>query len=182
MLRKIAYLFTYNADAQGVTATIKTMTQAFSRINGIEENQWLLPELVPPAKTHGAFAADKGFYIWAGPDGKGTLEHVLVPLFKHRNAGLHRNAEKAIDTLFIWPLNDGDSSTQIAQQSKRAKAILTTMGQKKKPGGSLNVVLRQAKLVRAEDLKSNDAVQAFADFLRRFAGFIVTPNKETAAE
>jgi hypothetical protein len=47
--------------------------------------------------------------------------------------------------------------------------IITTMGQRKKPGSSMNVVVDQGKLISKEIFTQNNEVKLFVDFVASLA-------------
>lgn len=48
------------------------------------------------------------------------------------------------------------------------KALLTTVGQRKKPGSSLNVILEQSGLITQEALDASEFTVEFAGFINQF--------------
>ncbi len=162
------FLFTFDADHHGVVEKLSEMSRVYARIEDKESSKWQLPPLIVGEGQRGAFAEDKGMYIWADPTGNGCLEDILMPLFEvHED--LHRKACAAMDDMHLWRVTQLKKSQARAERSKRQKAILTTMGQRKKPGASLNVIIDQGGLVSVADLKASPAVRDFMAFLNEFA-------------
>lgn len=67
-------------------------------------------------------------------------------------------AYAALDKMFKW----GDT---VPKQSKRHKAAIALLGQHKKPGSSMAVVLDQAKLLSKADYQQSAQVQDFVQFI-----------------
>jgi len=70
--------------------------------------------------------------------------------------------------IFTWKTEQDNAEKRVAEIAKRKKAIITTMGQRKKPGSSMNVV-DQGKLISKEIFIQNNDVKLFVDFVASLA-------------
>jgi len=109
-----------------------------------------------------------GVYVFSKSNFPGTLEDILLPMFESAQSELESKARKFIDSAFTWKIEQDNAEKRIAEIAKRKKAIITTMGQREKPGSSMNVVVDQGKLISKEFTKNND-VKRFADFVGSLA-------------
>ena len=68
-----------------------------------------------------------------------------------------------------WSVSDQQS--QVAMHSKYQKAVMTLAGQREKPGGSMSVVIDQAKKrIGKGEFRQDANVRMFVAFLRWFMG------------
>ncbi|CAM2069097.1 DUF3226 domain-containing protein [Sulfidibacter corallicola] len=168
ILGEVHYLFTYDADHLPATDTVRTMSQALANIEDIEDTLWSLETMTLQEQQHGTFKDNKGFYIWANNQDRGSLEDLVSPMFRESKDELYTKAETIIDDMFSWETDNEKEKEAFSAACKRKKAILTTMGQKKKPGGSLNVIIDQAGLLNKTAFQNSAPVSAFVDFLNAF--------------
>jgi hypothetical protein len=162
------YLFFYDADDVGAESVREQTYAAFAQL--IAGEQWMAaPWSIDAHNPFAAVSDDKAIYIWGATPENGTLEDLLHPMFAVENAKSIEMAEAYIDSAFTWDLTNGELKRSVAETAKRKKAIITAIGQRKKPGSSMNVVLDQAKLVSTETLLSNHNVQSLARFITAFA-------------
>ena len=163
----VHYLFLYDADDRGANKirqeTVKTFTQ-------VDEIVWLSEWLVDEENPFAATSGDKAIYIWGKTPEQGTLEDLLHPLFERCHPTLFKQASDATDQMFdCWKIDSSELAVAIPAISKRHKAIITIMGQHKKPGGAMSVILDQAKMIKPDDFKNSSEAKAFANFIARFA-------------
>ncbi len=168
------YLFIYDADVNGLKKIHQQTLENFAVINTVFDGEemevnwlpaWVADEENPFAATYN----DKAIYVWGSSPECGTLEDLLYPLFEESQPTLFAQASQATDTMFTcWDISNADSSIAIPATSRRYKSIFTIMGQGKKPGGAMSVIVDQAKLIKQKNFQSNLAVKAFADFIARF--------------
>lgn len=161
------YLFLYDADHQSPKDVLKSMSAQFAII---DDTNWKLDQLTLGDCSFGAVNGDKGVYIWCDDTGKGTLEDIFLPLCENKQRDLIEKVVNFIDDSFYWKIGDTDPKCSQTETSRRKKAILTACGQRKKPGGSLNVIIDQAKIVGAAEFKNDARVKAFANFFEKFSG------------
>ena len=105
-------------------------------------------------------------YIWKKwTEDNGTLEDIVLECLSG-DAGLQQTLE-FLDARFSWnPRADATREEMCATAAKRLKAAFCVEGQRKKPGGSLGVVLDQANLLKSEVMEKSAAVQDCLAFLR----------------
>ena len=160
VLENMRYLFTFDADDKGINDVKKRLSDHLPEVNRAPffSSIW--------APCEHAFAAqqdNKALYILAGEPEQGTLEDILIPIItsKPDNETHLERAKTLLSELKNWP-------DTIAGQSKLLKAAITTIGQKDKPGSSLNVVIQQSKLISDEALKNCTKTQRLVQFLTDF--------------
>ncbi|MCP4698481.1 MAG: hypothetical protein GY862_16760 [Gammaproteobacteria bacterium] len=99
------------------------------------------------------------------------MEDIVLPMLEKDQEKLSEAAGEFVDTSFQWNTDDnGNLKRKIAETAKRKKAIMTAAGQRKKPGGSMNVILDQSKLISSDTFTNNEDVRAFADFVVTLTG------------
>lgn len=160
------YLFLYDADDWGTEKTREECKKAFSEIEG---HHWLSGSwIVNQGNPFAAVDNEKAVYIWGASCENGTLEDLLLPLFNLDNPVLIEQVSIAIDKIFSWDIYNENLEKAVAEDSRRKKAIITLAGQRKKPGGSMNVILDQAKMVSKTTLTVDTNAVAFAKFIMGF--------------
>jgi len=164
------YLFLFDADDYGVEKTLAKVKSDFAEI---DENTWMSEEWT---RTEGnCFSAtsgnNHGIYVWGDSEYEGTLEDILIPLLEVDHKTSLNKASTAVDELFSWETAANDKQRAIAEKAKRYKATITLIGQRKKPGGSMHVIVDQAKLISKKALEDSTSVQGFVKFLTDFAHF-----------
>lgn len=110
-----------------------------------------------------------GLYMFSIGDNYGTLEDILLPLFGSAHPAIAQKAENFIDGAFSWRTSSDDMEEQISEQARRKKAIITAMGQRKKSGMSMSVIIDQSHLLQHEVLVESPNVIDFANFIRTFS-------------
>ncbi|MBN2536182.1 MAG: hypothetical protein JXB88_25095 [Spirochaetales bacterium] len=104
-----------------------------------------------------------GCFVFTDNSGeKGTLEDWLYPLFLSDNETLMNRAANYIDT-FTW-------NESITSQASRKKAIMCCAGQRKKPGLSYTIILKEGDMIGKQSYKDASAIKTFCGFLESFAG------------
>lgn len=155
----VDYLFTYDADESGVKNRVDKVRKAFATVDG---EIFVEGEFEASKSEHGYINKDKAVFVWGEDTQRGTLEDWLIPMYRQKHQDNLNTAFTTLDTMFEW----GDG---VAKKSKRSKAAITLLGQKKKPGGSMAVVLDQAKLLGSKDFNQAAPVQDFVQFLNEFS-------------
>lgn len=165
VISQSCYLFLYDVDDQQPQQVIDKFSTDFAMISG---QPWISqsPQLVD-GFDNAATVSGVAVYMWAHED-VFTLEDIVLPLFQQAKPELTEKTAAFVDDAFEWPLS-------VAAQAKRKKAIIATLGQKKKPGSSMNVILEQSQFIETAHLNENIHVQIFVSFLTTFL------NLETAA-
>lgn len=139
------------------------MAEAQNNFAQIDGEDFISDQLsVSPQSAHGYIDNNKAVFVWGESLEQGTLEHWLIPMLQNRHQKSLDKAWATLDDMFTWP-------DTVAQQSKRHKAAITLLGQKKKPGGAMSVILAQAKLLDKTAYETSAEVSGFVDFLVGFA-------------
>lgn len=165
--QSVRYLFLYDADADGLEVVIDNLNREFRTI---EDEEFIKDDWQNSKSDHGKISSDKAVFVWGGKPEQGTLEDILVPLFDFEasNKELMSKAKKIIGEMFTWEIDHDELVRVVAETEKYQKAVLTTVGQRKKPGCSLNVILEQSKLITQEALQSSDITTGFVEFVNDF--------------
>lgn len=169
-------VFNYSvfADADHI-GLIRTRDKVSTDLAKIGESVWLNGSWIKHENTI-AFTQNSVFgpvatYIWKKwTEDNGTLEDIVMECLLGE-AGLQQTLE-FLDARFSWSPGANATLTEIySSASKRLKAAFCVEGQRKKPGGSLGVVLDQADLLTYEKMERSKAVQDCLTFLRFWLGF-----------
>lgn len=161
------YLFLYDADCIGTTASFNKIKQDFSSID--DEPSWNFNDLTSLKENpFGAISNDKAAYIWGGNIKNGTLEDILLPMLENDKKDLVEKSSNFVDGTFTWKMKDPKPEHQIAEIAKRKKAIITCAGQREKSGCSMNVIIGQAELITDKTFVNNSNVKAFSEFVKKF--------------
>jgi hypothetical protein len=163
-VEKFAYLFMADADDHGFETAIQGISSDFSIVDGIP---WLSNDWINIENTFGAKQknnSDIGAYIWRNyTDDHGTLECLIEECLEP--AGELKPFLESADQHFEWKCSDKINKTAVAERAKRLKAAISMMGQRKKPGGSMSVVLGQGNLLNTENLTKSKSVQSLLSFM-----------------
>lgn len=162
------YLFLYDADYIGTTALFNKIKHDFSSIE--DEPRWSFSDWnFLDNNPLGAIAENKAAYIWCTNLQNGTLEDIILPMFETDQEKIIKKATDFIDSdIFVWETNNSNLKHQVAEIAKRKKAIMTCAGQRKKTGGSMNVIISQSKLISKNTFLNDTNVKAFSDFIKIF--------------
>ena len=163
----VKYLFLYDADSVGINKILEQVNHEFSVIG---ETNFFDAEWSSSNSDFGRVAGDKAVYVWGERAEQGTLEDILYPMFSLAQPSLLSKAESAIDDMFTWDSGNPDIVKAVSEISKRKKSVITVIGQKKKPGSSLNVIIDQSKFLRKDTLTNNGPTQDFVRFISEFIG------------
>lgn len=166
-VKNALYLFLYDADSKGAERLREDIKNAFGTVGQrpFLTADWCIDAIDAGAAT----AAEIALYIWSGEQGRGTIEDVLMPVVRTCDASGVSKAERCIDALFSWDIDNTKLARSVSERAARQKAIMTLLGQRAKPGSSLNVVIDQTSLLEDTALLADARVSSFARF---FAGFI----------
>lgn len=165
--QSIKYLFLYDIDADGIGAVADNLSREFSQI---DETNFIAHSWEESKSVYGRVANDKAFFVWGGTPEKGTLEDLLLPMFdfSEENKSIVGKAKAIMSDMFTWETEHDEAARSIAEVEKYHKAVLTTVGQRKKPGSSLNVILEQSGLITEDALKSCGITAGFVQFVEGF--------------
>lgn len=164
--QSVAYLFSYDADHEGIDQTAAKLKAG---LESIDDTDFLAGSW--QKSNHSDFARtmnDKAIFVWANSAGTGTLEDILLPLFLQNDNQIMQKAEAAMTEMFEWKRDHPSKKRAVAESAKFQKAVLTTAGQRKTPGSSLNVVLAHSKMITTAALKSWTRTSGFYAFLQDF--------------
>lgn len=167
VIQEVKYLFFYDADHRTPNDVAVQMQKEF---NSIENTSWTLNnwEIITDAK--GTTQEDKALYVWANEKGGGTLEDIILPIYKFTNADLLTKSTAFVSATFDWS-EVGKSNEQISKiRSSKSKAIICVAGQGKKPGAPLSAIIHDNVLASSEDIKSDENVKSLILFLNNFIG------------
>lgn len=169
IVNNCSYLFLYDQDDKQPSNVFSWCKNEFSQI---EDDIFISEDFVTDDENNlAASCMDKnvGVYVFS-KNSPGTLEDILLPMFESAQNELLNEAEKFIDS-FTWKTEQDNAEKRIAEIAKRKKAIITTMGQRKKPGSSMNVIVDQGKLISSKIFTQNHDVKLFVDFVASLAVF-----------
>jgi hypothetical protein len=133
-----AAAFLFDADVEGVDATLATFRERFGEYFGdltaLEPGQWIATQSVPV----GCFIFHKE------GESIGTLEDHLAPMAESAWPDQYPKAQAFIDD------NKTEADRVSAKESERLKAIITATGQFNHPGDPLSEILGWRGLSKAE--------------------------------
>jgi hypothetical protein len=163
------YALFADADVRGESSTRRMIGNEFVRVGDAD---WLCNPWVPIQTTKGAFQTTvfgpTAAYVWrkSNEDG-GTLEDLVLEC-KEGEAGLQKTLGY-LDSRFEWSTPAGADAEQVCKRdADRLKAAFCVEGQRRKPGGSLAVILGQSDLLGTQDLRRSAAVQDCLAFLNEW--------------
>jgi hypothetical protein len=161
------YLFVFDLDANGIDGILEKVKDELRKIGGYDF-------IVEPWKIgksdFGRTSNDKAVFVWGDSTGKGTLEDILVPMIKSNieSRTIIDQAEKVMSDMFEWDTEDRDLTHRVAELAKYKKSVITTAGQRAKPGKSLHVIIRESGLITEDALEKSDKTKEFVRFLNDF--------------
>lgn len=156
-------LYFYDADKKGVEARLKEISKEISDIFG--------PDSLPIStngicRTYGSITI--GAYIFAGEDGKGTLENILLPLMKCENEDIFNAAEIYINNhhdptrmsrLKIEMRADGcPEEKRETKKGKfdRSKSLIGIVGQLQNPGATNQVTIQHSDYLTLKKIQDSN--------------------------
>ncbi len=161
-----AYTIFADADARGVSDTRQLIGDEFSEVGGAYwlSNAWAQIKATKAASQPTSFGPT-ATYVWRkNHEDGGTLEDLLLECLDG-DANLQKTLGY-LDSRFDWSPPAGSKPEQVCgHAAARLKAAFCVEGQRKKPGGSLAVILGQSELLGSAELKRSAAVQDCAAFL-----------------
>jgi hypothetical protein len=162
------FLFLYDADAEGVAKIREDVKKTFA---SIADEPWLVDDWQIDANDPaGAISAEKGVYIWGGDGEHGTLEDILMPVFRASEPELSVKVENQIEDVFDWNTDHEDLARSVAETARKHKATITLAGQREKPGMSMNVIVDQTQMLKDDLFAADERVASFARYLASFVG------------
>jgi hypothetical protein len=163
------YLFVFDLDADGINKILKTVTDELNKINGYD---FITAPWINSGSDFGKISDDKAVFAWGDPDGKGTIEDILLSMIKSNieKRPIIEQSEKAMSEMFQWDTKNSDVQHRIAELAKYKKSVITTAGQRAKPGKSLHVIIRESGLVTEDMLRNSEQTKQFIRFVDDFFG------------
>ncbi|MBF0629690.1 MAG: hypothetical protein HQL89_01710 [Magnetococcales bacterium] len=167
--QSVKYLFLYDSDTDGIDTIVANLNR---ELGEIDEKKFIVDSWTKTKSAFGRIAKDKAVFVWGRSPDEGTLEDILMPMFAfdNKNRIIVQQAEAAMKNMFQWKMNDPEKIRSVAETVKFQKAVLTTVGQREKPGSSLNVILEHSKLITDTALSENGTTMEFAEFVNEFIG------------
>lgn len=169
VVASVKYLFLYDNDAEGIGAIAEKLRSQLGEIDGkgFIDDAWEKTN-----SDHGLIAKDKAVFVWGETAERGTLEDILMPMFEfaEENSRIVDKAKTAMVEMFEWREDDPKERIAVAETEKYKKAVLTTAGQRKKPGSSLNVILGQSGFVTLDSIKACKITESFIEFILNLLG------------
>jgi hypothetical protein len=153
IIKSCNYLFLYDRDYKKESEILSWHNKQFEKI----DDETSISE------------KEKKIYLFSKSNNTGTLENMLLPMLKETEENLTNKGEQFIDDCFTWHTKKEDIKIRTAEIAKRKKSIITVIGQRKKPGSSMNVIIDQAKLIPQKTFINNEDVKKFVSFVKGFA-------------
>jgi hypothetical protein len=163
------YLFIFDLDTNGIDKTLKTITDELNTINGYD---FIVEPWINKGSNFGRISNDKAVFVWGNSDGKGTLEDILLSMIKSdgEKRPIIEQAEKAMSEMFQWDTENSDVQHRIAELARYKKSVITSAGQRAKPGRSLHVIIRESGLITEDMLRNSEKTREFVRFIDDFLG------------
>jgi len=166
-IKEHKYIFVSDADFKNHDATLADISSAFETVGG---QSWINTSW---NKINGTYIAinDKqknvAALVWCNTtSGLGTLEDVLMECLDKDVA--YQQAQGITIEMHDWQMEHPNPQRRIAEIAKMRKASITLMGQKIKPGGSMNVIVSQSKLINSGNLQTSPTVNNLVKFFLYF--------------
>lgn len=166
-LPKFTFTVFADADAVGLEAVRGQISEDLKTIGGSAwlNGEWRMFKDTKAAAQDTAFGSAAA-YIWKKSDeDNGTLEDIVLECLGN-DQGLQQTMN-FLDQRFSWGAPANATPEEIcAVSAKRLKAAFCVEGQRKKPGGSLGVVLDQTELLNKDCMDNSPAVKDCVEFLK----------------
>ncbi|WP_273660409.1 hypothetical protein [Pseudomonas aeruginosa] len=160
-----------DADSDGTSVALSEISRDFALIC---EQDWVSQAWQDSDGgrfyTQSTAFGEVSAHIWRKweEDG-GTLEDILIECFE--GSGTVQSTQECLDRRFSWEPSEPQNPKNVsATAAKRLKATLCIEGQRKKPGGSLSVVLDQAGLLTEESMARSRSIAACLRHLKSWMG------------
>ncbi|ATX90546.1 hypothetical protein [Citrobacter portucalensis] len=167
IVREHKYIFISDADYRTHQEILEEISQDFSEIQNKQwiTNSWESAEdsFISVNVGQRAVAA----LVWCNRTTRtGTLEDILMECIGE-NAQF-KSSLKIISELYSWDTNNSNIQRSVAEKARMYKASISLMGQREKPGSSMNVIVGQAKIIDRSNLTNSRTVTELVDFIRDF--------------
>lgn len=164
-----AYTIFADADARGESNTRQLIGNEFSKVGDADwlSNAWVQIKATKAASQITDFGPTAS-YIWRkNQEDGGTLEDLLLECLDG-DVNLQKTLAY-LDSRFDWLPPAGAKPDQVCSHAAaRLKAAFCVEGQRRKPGGSLAVILGQTELLGPVELKRSTTVQDCVAFLKQW--------------
>lgn len=164
------YLFLYDRDDKEPQQLFAKFAQDFSFI---AEDSWVTetPRIME-GFDNAAQSKNRFVYLWCHKNDtedwvSATLEDLVLPLFQQAQENLSQKAEQFINKTFNWLPFETTKKSRITWEAKRKKAVIAALGQGKKPGSSMNVVIEQSGFIQEKHLQACRHVHTFVRCLHQ---------------
>lgn len=170
VIKEVKYLFLYDADCKTPNDVACRMQGQFVTIDDEEWEckEWSLNEWSIKENERGVIQADKALYVWAGENGKGTLEDLLYPIYQATKPELIDQSKQFIDNTFEWNTDTNKEKEKYAALAKVLKATICTAGQGKRPGRPLSAIIQDNVLGNKVNIIQAEPVKQFVNFITKF--------------
>jgi len=159
------YLFLYDVDHKTPTEVAIWMQNQFAVI---EDTEWKLDKWSIINNDRGIIQNEKALYVWAGKNGKGTLEAILFSIYKVSSTKLLEKSQTFVEDAFSWNFEENSLKQKYKKKAEKLKAVLCAAGQGKRPGRPLSAIINDNILGSKSDILKAQLVQDFVEFLHEF--------------
>lgn len=156
----IKILFIEDADKIGILKTVEQIIKDYSDVL-VDISSLKHLKIIP----HAIFQCI-ACYIFAGNDGYGKLEHIVVPLMEKGYEDIFENARNFLKT--EPKIKKGDLKFD------QLKAEIGVVGQLQKSGKSNTAIIQDTKYINKEKVQANEKCQELITFIKQIIAF---PNK-----
>lgn len=161
------YLFLSDSDANGIEKITEELNKELKKI---DDQDFISGDWKESSSEFGRVAVDKAIFVWGATPTSGTLEDIIFPMFDHAepSKGFTTKASASMADMFVWDVDHESTVKSVAEKAKYKKAVLTTAGQRERPGSSLNVILSQSGLITQNALESCKTTAGLVKFINEF--------------
>jgi hypothetical protein len=156
----IRILFIEDADKEGIPRTVEKISKDYSDVLGdisSLKNLKIIPHLVFQCIA---------CYIFAGEDGYGKLEHIVVPLMETSNEEIFEKARDFLKTDPKIKKKDLDFD--------QLKAEIGVVGQLQKSGKSNTAIIQDTKYITEDKVQADAKCQEIIKFIKDVINFTPT--------
>lgn len=160
VVNNVGYVFSYDCDALGINAAVEMVSREYGAVN---EERFIDQEWVGLDNESIKLSGNKMVVVWGENSQRGTLEDVISPMFSgsEKCREEYKVLDATLSQVFDWDIDAEDETRSTAEASKFKKAVLTALGQRKKPGSSLNVIIEQSGFIGRDELLACAATSGF---------------------
>lgn len=166
----IIYLFTYDSDfktAENEDKEIRNNLFPITENDAYPEDKEFFSE--NPKVFLAGNEENLNFFFWPNNEDKGTLEDILLPIYKSNNQILLQNTENFVDDNFsdIFCIADKNEQEKVSITAAKHKAEITMAGQgkKNKAGKPMSAIVMDNVLSDKQAFINDRNVKRFVTFL-----------------